>query len=742
MLHRIIQYLGVTLIVTFCAWSVHLCYTIRLDDPFSQETDYSKIYAIFFEEKFFDFRMKFTLPSRGEKIDDRIILAAIDDNSLSQIGRWPWSRTKIAELIDKLKIYGAKTVAFDVFFSEPERFCRYDNSPDDVLKNAIINFQKDSNRRIILSYSTMAKIAVEENSSEYLHELPDSLYLNTITDHSNPGQSLQEFVIEKRVYPIKELLDTEAPLGHISSYSDHDGVYRHYNLINNVQNIYLPSFGLQTYINYVESNVNLEVPNIHEAYLHVNNYKFYINQNGETKIRWFGNETTFPMVDVYRILTSKNDDSELHKIFKNKIVFVGSTAYGAHDFRNSPVNDKLPGVLYHMNVVNMLLDGKFFVNHNYSNLASWIMLASGTIIMISVMILNNALIDFAVVNGLLIIMFVIDTYYFVPRGYNNKLFFSMLSVLMCYSWSTLINFYITNQEKQKIKGTFSRYLAPSIVNDLLKNPQKLRLGGEKKVITVFFSDVRDFTTISEKLTPEQLSQALNMYMTMMTDTLFEHYGTLDKYIGDAMVACWGAPVDLPDNAYWAVKGAIQMIEKLPAINAEFERLNFPLFKHGIGLNTGECSVGNMGSNQIFSYTALGDNMNLGARLESLCKFYGVQLNVSEFTLKAIPEEKRREFIFRTLDKVRVKGKEKAVTIYEIMHPSHPLYTKTSELTSYEEGFQYYIEGKFAEASAIFKTLLDQFPEDPTFIRMFTTAEDFMKSPPPAGWDGTFTHKSK
>ena len=228
----------------------------------------------------------------------------------------------------------------------------------------------------------------------------------------------------------------------------------------------------------------------------------------------------------------------------------------------------------------------------------------------------------------------------------------------------------------------------------------------------------------------------------MTDTLFEHKGTLDKYIGDAMVAYWGAPVDLENHPYWAVKGAIQMIERLPAINEEFKRDGFPIFKHGIGLNTGECSVGNMGSNQIFSYTALGDNMNLGARLESLCKFYGVQLNISEYTKNAIPPELAREFTFRTLDKVKVKGKENAVTIYEVLHPTHMLYQDTQGLERYERAFAYYLLQNFTEAAEILKPLHEKYPEDKTFERMLYICTDFSKVPPTPGWDGTYTHKSK
>jgi len=402
----------------------------------------------------------------------------------------------------------------------------------------------------------------------------------------------------------------------------------------------------------------------------------------------------------------------------------------------------LPGVFFHMNMTKMLLDGRFFISESESTKYSWILLVAGTLIIIAVMLLGHAILDFLTVNIIIAIFLILDIYYFIPHGYNLRLFFCLFSVVICYSWSTFLHFYQSNKEKAKIKGTFSRYLAPSIVNDLLKNPEKVKLGGEKKNITVFFSDVRDFTSISEKLTPEQLSNVINRYMTMMTDTLFEHNGTLDKYIGDAMVAYWGAPVDLENHPYWAIKGAIAMIERLPIINAEFKKEGFPEFRHGIGLNTGDCSVGNMGSNQIFSYTALGDSMNLGARLESLCKFYGVQLNISEFTKNAIPAELQKEFKFRTLDKVKVKGKENAVTIYEVIHPSHHLAQDQKALVDYEIAFANYLNKKFSDAVTILKSLHEKYPEDKTFKRMLEICDDFVQVAPPADWDGTYTHKSK
>lgn len=738
MFFRIFQYFGISLIVAFCALSILLS-TSEKDLGRNDNKSFMLTYASFFEDRFFDLRMRFTV--EPDKKDNRMVLAAIDDQSLNKIGRWPWTRTKHAKIVDKLKTFGAKIVAFDVFYSEPEVACNAE-SPDNVLAASIKSFQEIPGNKIILPYSVEAKESEVIDEEYHYKEAPDQLLNFMIDTKQSQGANLQENLVARKVYPIALLADSDVGISHIEAQSDSDGVFRHYPLVTNIDSIYFPSFALQTYQFYTGDKPVLEIASPETAMLKTKKGTAYLNFNGETKIRWLGAMDHFPMVPIIDIFEAKDADPRMVEVFKDKIVFIASTAFGAHDLRNTPVDSALPGVVFHMNMTHMLLEGKFFVSEFESTKYSWILLILGSVLIIGTMFFGNAILDFVMVNIILIGFLYVDTYYFIPRGYNIRLFFCLFSVVLCYSWSTFLHFYASNKEKKKIKGTFSRYLAPSIVNDLLKNPDKVRLGGEKKNITVFFSDVRDFTSISEKLTPEQLTLCLNKYMTMMTDTLFEHKGTLDKYIGDAMVAYWGAPVELENHPYWAIKGAIAMIERLPAINAEFEREGFPTFKHGIGLNTGECSVGNMGSNQIFSYTALGDNMNLGARLESLCKFYGVQLNISEFTKNAIPPELASEFLFRTLDKVRVKGKENALTIYEVLHPSHPLYQERETLGLYENSFAMYLEMRFPEASDILQKLHDKFPEDKTFERMLHICLDFQEVPPPPGWDGTYTHKSK
>jgi adenylate cyclase len=339
-------------------------------------------------------------------------------------------------------------------------------------------------------------------------------------------------------------------------------------------------------------------------------------------------------------------------------------------------------------------------------------------------------------------LLVFDIFVLTPDGYEIKLFFTLFSIIGCYFWGTAIQFIITTKEKNKIKNTFSRFVSPAVVAEMLEHPDLVKVGGEKKNVTIFFSDIRNFTGISEGLSPEDLSTILNTYMGTMTNIIFETKGTLDKYIGDAIVAFWGAPIYFPNHAYLALVAAEKMTEALPEINSKFENLGLPKIQHGIGINTGDCNVGNMGSNLIFSYTVIGDVVNLGSRLEQLCKHYGIQLHISEFTKNALSEEEQKEFTFRIIDHMKVIGKDTPVTTYEVLSSSHPFKLDNQALDQYHKAFSFYENKEFDQVVAILSLLHEKYPEDgPTKI-MLENAQNFLENPPEDDSELITTHKSK
>lgn len=733
MIFKTIKYGGVFLIVLFSAFSVFMALLERELPPNSALRRYTS-YTSFFEDRFYDMRMKLTLEE--EAFDERLVLAAIDDYSLREIGIWPLPRQTWADFLNKMEDYGAKVIAFDVFFSEDSLSCA-EESPDQNFADAISSFQSRPGNAVILPYS------LHGVGDPGFDEIPDIMY-NFIMDARQSAELnlIPQMRIGRRVFPIDTLLNADPSLAIIETSVDQDGIFRHYKLLANVDELYFPSYSLQAYEIYSGDRPVFEMINEGDPKLRLETGTLNLNIRGETKIRWFGDHRQFPVVPLYDILTAPSDDEEMRAIFEGQIVFVGSTAFGAHDLRHTPIDAMMPGVFFHMNMTHMLLTGNFFRPLSDSTFYSWLILLAGTALILIVMIFGNAILDLATTIFIILGLFLYDSFVLLPMGYEIKLFFCLFSVGMTYSWQTFLNFYMANKEKTKIRGTFSSFVAPAIVDQMLANPDMVRVGGERKNITVFFSDVRDFTSISEKLSPEELSNLLNGYMGVMTDIIFKNYGTLDKYIGDAIVGFWGAPLEVKDHAYHGVRSAIEMVEALPALNVKFKEQGFPELEHGMGLNTGDCSVGNMGSDKIFSYTALGDNMNLGARAEALCKFYGVEINITEFTLNAIREDLRKTLKYRILDKVRVKGKEQAVSLYEVFHPSHPLYNEDQAVAQYHVAFDAYQAQRFEEAVKILKELLEKFPEDPSFNRLLKMCEDFIKVPPPPGWDGVFTHKTK
>ena len=699
MLKNILKFSGMILIVFFSTISIFFATIHReVRDPTLKDwTSYSS----FFEDRFYDWRMRKTLDR--DRIEDRIVLVKIDDDSLKEIGRWPFSREVWAQVLNKLYELDAKIIAFDIFFSEPEKSSQKPG-PDEVFSKAISRFQSRRGNKVILPYG------VTLSSNQSFKEIPDTVLDFMLKAKQNKDISLFPSYLSKSVYPIDTLLAASPALGFIRAEKDGDGVFRMYPLVANVNELHFPSFPVIIYQAYESENAILDLSDSEEKYL-VTDFSYYnINFKGETKVRWLGGPKQFNSISVADLLKRQKDDY-LKNLFEDKIVFIGSTAYGAHDLRNTPIQEDLPGVYFHMNMTHMMLDGKHFKPSGKSTYLSWILLIGTSILMIFIMTFQSATLDILTAIFMASTILLTDIYYLTPQGYEVRLFFILFSILTCYLWGTTVEFYATTKEKKKIRNTFKRFISPDVVEDMLNHPDHAKIGSTNKNITVFFSDIRNFTEISARLYPEELSDYLNQYMGKMTELIFKNKGTLDKYIGDAIVAMWGAPADLEDHAYHALKAALEMIETLPELNERYLKQGLPLLEHGIGINTGFCNVGNMGSEDVFSYTAIGEHMNLGARLEKLCKHYGIQLHVSEFTLKALSPKQLREFQIRPIDRIKMAGKNQFLDTFEILDRNHVLYGEEKLLREFEKAYYFYVEKKFKEALAILEPLREKYPED-------------------------------
>ncbi len=497
-----------------------------------------------------------------------------------------------------------------------------------------------------------------------------------------------------------------------------------------------------------------------------------VDKKGFLQVNYAGPQMMFPYVSASDLL---NDDSQMKitqygqdpksgrwgmvgkivdkkEFLKDKILILGATAIGVYDLRVTPFEENFPGVETHANALSNLLietarargepvDPKapgFLRRSDLEETTMWIYLLVGGLVLSGLLTYFGSVVGLGLTIATLGAIYYVDNDVLFKNGIVVTSLFPISLVIADFVGLTSFKYFTEERKKRELKGTFEKYVSPAIVNEVLSDPENIELGGKKMELTVMFSDVRGFTTISEKLDPRALSDLLNSYLTPMTNLVFANKGTLDKYMGDAIMAFWGAPVHFHDHAAHAARCALQMLAKLRELQADYRAKGLPEIDIGIGLNTGEMSVGNMGSDTVRSYTVMGDAVNLGSRLEGINKQYGTRIIISEFTQAAIASA----FVCREIDWVKVKGKALPVRIYELVAEGSVTPEKTSVLTLFSEGFRLYHEQKFREAIERFTNALSFDPDDAPSQLYIERCEDYLREPPPAGWDGVFTMTSK
>lgn len=573
--------------------------------------------------------------------------------------------------------------------------------------------------------------------------------------------------------------------GHFSSILDHDATIRRHMLIARKGNSYMPSLALRTFLldRGYDAYVQLGYDKTKGRFKGVESFDIRdsrgnsvmqvpVDERGHLLINYSGARHMFPHVSAAEILNER-PTMKIHRRVKNhvtgrwgieteevsksdflkdKILIFGATAIGIYDLRVTPFEENFPGVETHANVLSNLLieDARrtgerapasaagFLRAHPLEAQSMWmILLGMG-------LVLSALLSYFGSVPGLGITVlfmggvYAIDRFWFFRNGVVTTVIFPMLEILSTFLTLTFYKYFTEERKKRELKGTFEKYVSPAIVAEVLKDPENIELGGKKMQLTVMFSDVRGFTTISEKLDPRELSDLLNSYLTPMTDLVFKNKGTLDKYMGDAIMAFWGAPIHFDDHAKHACRCALQMLSKLKELQTEYRAKGLPEIDIGIGLNTGEMSVGNMGSETVRSYTVMGDSVNLGSRLEGINKEYGTRIIISEFTNEAVEDS----FTTREVDWVRVKGKAQPVRIYELISEGQPPAEMDAVLKHFNAGFKLYHERKFEEAIACFNEALMHKPDDAPSQIYIKRCQSYLEEPPPADWDGVYNMKSK
>jgi adenylate cyclase len=606
---------------------------------------------------------------------------------------------------------------------------------------------------------------------------------------------------ERAWISIPEVAATTRHTGYFNAELDPDGTVRRTMLLSRRGNFYIPSLALKTFLldrglqarfSYKPDQRRSIVSNVRGAknvqrkiinQLEVIDQKdkvrmqIPIDEAGRMMINYSGPQQMFEYVSASSILNNERDvlvqsrkqdpetgikgtfteKVEKKKFLKDKLLIVGATAIGVYDLRLSPFEENYPGVETHANVLSNLLTEEsrasgeaisstqpgFLKVHPLEENYMWILILAGGLLISAALTWLGSVYGLLLTIGLLLSIYFLDRYVLFASGYVFNVSIPTITVFLNFVGITSYKYFTEERKKQELKGTFAKYVSPAIVDEILKDPGNIELGGKKVELTVMFSDVRGFTTISEKLDPRALSSLLNSYLTPMTDLVFETKGTLDKYMGDAIMAFWGAPIPLEDHPQRAATCALKMLKKLKVLQQEYAAKGLPTIDIGIGLNTGDMSVGNMGSNTVRSYTVMGDSVNLGSRLEGINKEYGTRIIVSEFTQRRIAQD----FITREVDWVRVKGKAQPVRIFELMgtKASGPLAPDGQMLTllpEFEKGFRLYHERKFDEAVVSFTAALNTKPDDECSQLYIERCNEYLAEPPGNDWDGVYTMKTK
>lgn len=452
-------------------------------------------------------------------------------------------------------------------------------------------------------------------------------------------------------------------------------------------------------------------------------------------INYFAQPNQFTRISFSDLLNGDLTDKKGNPIdFRDKIVIIGPTAIDLQDDYLSPVSEgvRMPGVEIHANNVQTVVTQEFL--RDQSKMSLWLTILG--FLIVNIIVFSFLKVRYAIplvileVFGMLVGGIVVYEYRILVN-----VVYPILTILLSFIGTFLVRFIMEQTQRQFIEGAFGHYVNKDVVKQIKKDPHMLELGGAKREITVFFSDIAGFTTISEKLKPEELVKFLNEYLGAMTEIIIGNQGTLDKYEGDAIMCFWNAPIPQHDHQLHACTAALENQKRLIELRKKWAKMDLPELKVRIGLNSGEAVVGNMGSENRFDYTAMGDNVNLASRLESINKQYGTYLMISESTYAAVKEQ----MVCRELDQIRVKGKHEPVRIYELLAKKGEETTEMgAKLKTYAEALALYREKKFAEAKVKFESLSGDAPSE-VFAKRCT---DFINNPPDEDWDGVWNFEVK
>lgn len=764
--------LPIILFFTFGFWVVELGTQGKLESALLREKVYPSMsrVSVFFTD------MKFRL--RGQQPPkNKIVIVEIDSPSIEALGRWPWPRNLQAMLIDRIFALQAKVVGLDIVYSEPEvtvppelvEVMRQKNMGDRVAE-----FDHDSmfagmiqrhRENLVLGWVSESVCqplygkAVEDCPVQH----PDAI---AMMPQGYDKFAYGQFVTPGGFNPLTTAMQSvptlianipmfnEAALhaGYLNGFQDVDGYIRRNSLVMFINGKPYPSMALEVARVGLGEDLRLTLDQsqrVEKLEFAKSGRAIPVTPLGSLEANFRGKGFTFDYVSALDVL--KEDEDKISdgpgrrlagmpktEVLKDAYVLVGLSAIGVFDMRAFPFDSNAPGVEIHANILDNLLSGDPILPgaRGTGSIIVFLLMVAGAVVfgfyaqkLEAVPALILFLAAFAGIG-------IVDAQLLFRNNHNWNTGFLYIEVMTIFAFTLAAKYVMEENNKKFIKGAFAKYVSPALVDSMLKDPGKLRLGGEKKELTIMFSDIRSFTTFSERLDAKALAALLNDYLGTMTNIVFAHEGTLDKYIGDAIMAFWGAPIDSEKHAANAAKTARAMMKALAENKQKYKDTYGVDVNIGIGLNSGLVNVGNMGSDKNFAYTVIGDHVNLSSRLEGLTKEYRVSILCTRFTLDDIAKANEPLPPHRTLDHVKVKGKKQAVEMIQIFDIDSP---NAEGLKSFEEGRALYAKQQWDAAIAKFHLSREQLAvggvvDGPSEL-FIERCEEFKKNPPAADWDG-------
>ena len=700
------------------------------------------------DNSMYDLKVKATMT---QGVDERVVIVDIDDKSLQAEGRWPWSREKMARLQTNLfEQYGAVAVGYDIVFSEPDS-----SSGLPVLEALAANELKDfplfagmmEQLRPRLDYDGLMAESLGKGMSvlgfyfnvnegaERIATLPNALF----TQDQLGGLGADFMDAKGYGGALPRLLEKATAAGFYNSLPDNDGVIRRMPVMIKYQAGYYASLPIMLtraamdakeikLVNPGGDGFNRYMPHA----LEIEGLKVPFDTQGGVLVPYRA-PGSYRFVSATDIISGQVPSSEI----EGRVVLVGTTAPGLADIRVTPVSEVFPGVEIHASLMSGILDQNLkWKPRQITTLNVIIVVILGIVVGILLPMTTPMISAFSTL-GFLVIVIALDVWAWNALNMEFSLGAPMITVMGMFVVNMSYGFFVETRAKGQITKLFGQYVPKELVEEMSRDPDRYNLKGESREMSVLFSDIRDFTSISEGLTASALAEMLNFYLSSMTRIVQQRRGTIDKYIGDAIMAFWGAPMADPNHARDAVMAALQMQRHLEELNPQIQLKGWPEIKIGIGVNSGKMNVGNMGSEFRMAYTVMADGVNLASRLEGLTKQYGVGILAGEDTVALCPDIE-----FMRVDAVRVKGKVNPVTIYEPLGPKDQLdiaaLKRKQDFEQACSAFQLY---DFDLAEDILRKAHKRFPSK-LYVVYLERIAHFRENPPPTDWDGVFTHTTK